>query len=351
MKLNNKWMMIALIPVIAACGNQGNQLNSNLAAPVSVADVTKQSIVQFINTTGTASAASQVVLNSEMAGDYHLAKNPRTGGVFKLGDIVEKGQTIVRFVNPEYVNTNSVSTKKMNLEMAEMEYEKQKSLYDKGGVTLRELKNSEISLAESKTSYENASLQIAKMEVKAPFRGVIVDLPHVTNGTRVSSGTSIVTLMDYSKLMMEVNLPEKFLNTINIGQEASITNYTIPNDTLKAQINELSPVVSTETRTFKGKIQIDNSELKLRPGMFVKADIEIARRDSVIVIPKDIIMTSARGKTVYIVDRGAAQRRIITTGLENETSIEVTEGLNVNDRIVIKGYETLRDRSSVKIIK
>jgi RND family efflux transporter MFP subunit len=157
--------------------------------------------------------------------------------------------------------------------------------------------------------------------------------------------------MDYSKLMMDVNLPEKFLNTIKIGQEVSITNYTIPNDTLKAQINELSPVVSTETRTFKGKMLINNAEMKLRPGMFVKADIEIARKDTAIVIPKDIIVAGSRGKTVYIVDKGAAQRRTISTGLENETSVEVTEGLKVNDRLVIKGYETLRDHSKVKIIK
>ncbi len=351
MKLNNKWMMIALIPVIAACGNQGNQLNNELAAPVSVADVTKQPIVQYINTTGTATAASQVVLTSEMTGDYQLARNSRTGGVFKLGDMVEKGQTIVKFENPEYVNSNSIETKKLNLEIAELEYQKQKSLYDKGGVTFRELKNSEVSLAEAKTSYENARIKLEKMEVKAPFRGILVDLPHITNGTRIASGTSVATLMDYGKLMMEVNLPEKFLTTIRIGQEVSITNYTLPNDTLKAQINELSPVVSTETRTFKGKMLIDNSDLKLRPGMFIKADIEIARKDSAIVIPKDIIVSGSRGKTVYIVDRGAAQRRIITTGLENETSVEVTEGLKVNDRVVIKGYETLRDRSKVKIIK
>ena len=134
--------------------------------------------------------------------------------------------------------------------------------------------------------------------------------------------------MDYSKLMMDVNLPEKYLNTIKLGQEVNITNYTLPNDTLKAQISELSPVISTETRTFMGKMTINNPELKLRPGMFVKADIEIARKDSAIVIPKEIIVAGVRGKTVFIIDRGAAQRRTITTGLENEKYVEVIEGIS-----------------------
>ncbi len=350
LKKISKWVLFALIPVMAACGNQGSQVNNELPIPVSVTDVVKSSIVQYINTTGTATAASQVTLNTEMAGIYRLGKNPKTGGDFKLGDIIEKGQVIIRLENPETQNSIAINTKKLNLDISELENQKQKSLFEKGGVTLRELKNSEVSLAQATTDYENAKIQLAKMEVIAPFRGAIVDLPQITSGTRITSNTAVVTLMDYSKLLMEINLPEKTISTIQVGQEVSITNYTLPKDTLKAKINELSPVVSTETRTFKGKLVIDNPGLKLRPGMFVKADIEIARRDSAIVILKEIIVSGNRGKTVYIVEKGASRDRIITTGLENETMVEVIEGLKVNDRIVTKGYETLRGNSKVKII-
>ncbi len=350
LKKSSKWALVALIPFMAACGNQGSQISSELAIPVSVMDVVRKPIVQYISTTGTATAASQVTLNTEMAGIYHLVKNPKTGADFKLGDIVEKGQVIVRLENPETQNSIAIATKKLNLDISELENQKQKSLYEKGGVTLRELKNSEVSLAQANTDYENAKIQLAKMEVIAPFRGAIVDLPQITGGTRANANTAVVTLMDYSKLLMEINLPEKNISTINVGQEVAITNYTLPKDTLQAKINELSPVVSTETRTFKGKLLINNPELKLRPGMFVKADIEVARRDSAIVISKEIIIAGNRGKTVYIVEKGSVRERIITTGLENETSVEVIEGLKKNERVVTKGFETLRDRSKVKII-
>jgi membrane fusion protein, multidrug efflux system len=350
LKKSYKWALVVMIPLMAACGNQGSQLNSELAIPVSVADVINKPIVQYISTTGTANAASQVTLYSEMAGIYHLIKNPKTGAEFKLGDIVEKGQVVVRLENPETQNSIAIATKKLNFDISELENQKQKSLYEKGGVTLRELKNSEVALAQANTDYENAKIQLAKMDVIAPFRGAIVDLPQVTGGTRINTNTSVVTLMDYSKLLMEINLPEKNISTINVGQEVSITNYTLPKDTLLARINELSPVVSTETRTFKGKLVIDNPGLKLRPGMFVKADIEVARRDSAIVIPKEIIVSGNRGKAVYIVEKGAVRERIITTGLENETSVEVIEGLKKNERVVVKGFETLRNNSKVKII-
>lgn len=351
MKINKLWRFLLFLPALASCGNQQSQVQSDIAVPVSVIDVKKGPIVQYINSTGTANAASQVVLTTEMAGNYILGVNPKTGRTFKLGDQVDKGQVIVRLENPEYINNISVDTKKLNFEIAGLEDEKQKSLYEKGGVTYRELKNAEVALAQAKTSYEDAKIQQQKTEVKAPFRGIVVDIPQITNNTRINAATSVVTLMDYSKLMMEVNLPEKYLTTIKLGQEVNITNYTLPNDTLKAQISELSPVISTETRTFRGKMTIDNPELKLRPGMFVKADIEIARKDSAIVIPKEIIVAGSRGKTIYIVDKGAAQRRTITTGLENEKSVEVIEGLKANSRLVVKGFETLRDQSKVKIVK
>ncbi len=101
----------------------------------------------------------------------------------------------------------------------------------------------------------------------------------------------------------------------------------------------------------KASISISNPNYLLRPGMFVKADIIINHKDSVIVIPKSIILSRQRGKTVFVVDRGVAAERIIETGLENLTDIEVTRGLVKNDRVVTGGFETLSNKSKVKIIK
>jgi multidrug efflux pump subunit AcrA (membrane-fusion protein) len=85
--------------------------------------------------------------------------------------------------------------------------------------------------------------------------------------------------------------------------------------------------------------------------MFVRADIVTTHKDSAIVIPKNIILSRQRGKTVFIVDRGVAVERIIETGLENLSEVEVTRGLAKNERVVTSGFETLSSKSKVKIIK
>ena len=255
---NNKLLFLLTIVIAAvSCNNQGVTETADLAVPVSVENIKLQSIQQFINTTGTAKATYETVLNSEMAGEYELLKNPATGKPYKLGDRVKKGQVIVRLHDEEYVNQIAIESRKLNLEISQQEYEKQKSLYEKGGVTLRELRNSEVSSINAKYDYENAELQLAKMEVKAPFAGVIVELPYYTPETRVTTNQHMVSLMSYDKMYLEINLPEKNITDIKTGQEAIITNYTIEEDTLTGVVTELSPIISTETRTFSGTIQID----------------------------------------------------------------------------------------------
>ena len=337
--------------LLAACGNQPQGGQTEIETPVSVKELKRSSISKLINTTGTALATYSVELNAEMSGYYNLQTNPSTGKPFKLGDVVRKGQLIIRLEDKEYENGIALESRKLSLEIAEQEQSKQKALYEKGGVTLSEMRNTEVRVTNARYDLENAMLNLEKMSVKAPFDGVIVSLPHYTPQSRVSQGSPMVGLMSYSNMYMEINLPESAIGYVQANQPVHITHYTLLQDTLKGVISELSPAISTETRTFKGKILIDNSQLKLRPGMFVKADIVVDRADSAIVIPKEVIISRRNRKFVYVVERNTAILRDIQTGLEDEENVEVTQGLNENDNLIIRGYETLRENSRVKVLK
>lgn len=343
-------ILFAAFVAIFGCATRQESETTDLAIPVSIEDVRLQMIQQYVNTTGTAKATQEVVLSSEMAGTYKRLNNPATGRPYKLGDRVRAGQVIIRLEDEEYVNNIALSSRKLNLEISEQEYEKQKSLYEKGGVTLRELRNAEVTATNARYDYENAQLGLSKMDIIAPFTGVIVDLPFYTPGTRVNSGSQMVSLMSYENMFLEINLPEKSISEVALGQNVIITSHTLTDDTLKGVVSELSPAISTETRTFKGKITIDNPEMKLRPGMFVKVDIVTAQKDSAVVVPKSLVLSSGRGKIVFVVEQSTAIERRITTGIENQEYSEVISGLSVGDRLVVRGFETLRNNSKVKVI-
>ena len=341
----------SFILLMVACSTQPQNNQNEIETPVSVKELKPGSISRLINTTGTALATYSIELNSEMTGDYTLQTNPRTGKPYKLGDAVKKGQIIVKFENREYENSIAKDAKKLSLEIAEQEQVKQKELFEKGGVTLSDMRNTDVRAMNAKIDLDNAEINIDKMNIIAPFDGIIVSLPHYTTNSRVSQGSAMVGIMDYAHLYMDVNLPESAIEYVKANQPVRITHYTLPDDTLDAVISELSPAISTETRTFRGKVLIENKELKIRPGMFVKADIVVDRAESAIIIPKDAVISNRNRKYVYIVERNTAVMRIIKTGLEDEENIQVTEGLNENENLVIRGHETLRENSRVKILK
>ncbi|MDP4222686.1 MAG: efflux RND transporter periplasmic adaptor subunit [Bacteroidota bacterium] len=347
---------ILLLPVTTlflfiSCRNREQNLTADVEIPVSVQELKPGSIKEFVNTTGTAFPKGEIELKSKIPASYFLEKNPQTGRLWQLGDRVKAGVLIVRLEDQEYVNSVKMETNQLNLELMESELKKQESLYEKGGVTMRELKTAGINYENAKTAVVTSKLQLEKMKIIAPIDGVIVDLPYHTQGTQIEAGLTMVKIMDYRTMYMDVQLPEKYISVIKPGQPVLLTNYTIPEDTIIGNVTQLSPAINADTRTFKGTISIDNRDFLLRPGMFVKADIVTSRKDSVIVIPKNIILSRQKGKTVFIVDRGVAAERIIETGLENISDAEVTRGLAKNERVVISGYETLSNRSKVKIIK
>jgi membrane fusion protein, multidrug efflux system len=345
------FLIAASIVILASCRNQEQNLNADIEIPVSAENIKLKSIEEFINTTGTAFPKGEITIKSKITASYYLEKNPETGRFWQLGDKIKAGALIARLDDKEYVNSIKLETNQLNLELTESELKKEESLYEKGGVTLKELKTAGINYENAKTTVESSRLQLDKTKIVAPIDGVIVDLPYYTQSTQVETGSTIAKIMDYQVMFMDVQFPEKYISVIKPGQIVKLTNYTIPNDTIIGNITQLSPAINPDTITFKGNISINNPKYLLRPGMFVKADIITNHKDSVIVIPKNIVLSRQRGKTVFIVDRGIAAERIIETGLENVTEVEVTKGLLKNDRIVISGFETLSNKSKVKIIK
>ncbi|MFC1490296.1 efflux RND transporter periplasmic adaptor subunit [Candidatus Latescibacterota bacterium] len=346
-----KYIPLYLLIVTVACSSPETQINTEVASPVEVEEIVYKSIEEFLPSTGTVNATQNIALQSEASGFYRLADNPRTSKPFALGDTVKKGDVIVYIDNPEQLNSIAIDTKKLDLDLSRSEYENQQSLYELGGITQRELTTAEISAKNAEYSYNNSLITLEKMKVVAPFDGIITDLTYYTPGEKVGSGAEMATVMNYKKLNMDINLPGKLLGQIKVGQPIRTMNYTIPDEFLNGIISQVSPVLDPATRTFKATIDIDNPDLLLRPGMFVNTDIIVAAKDSTFVISKELIMSNRNRKTVYVVEQGTAIQRVVTTGLENPTEIEIVEGLELNERLVIEGYETLRNRAKVTIVQ
>ncbi len=342
---------IVFLMALSGCKEEMMNISSESTIPVRVEELGLKSIREYVTATGTVVAAKEMILALEQAGYYKLQTNPRTGRPFAMGDSVKSGEKLVVLTNPEYVNSIAIDSKKLNFESSERELEKQKAIYDKGGITLSELTAAESSFINAGYSYENAKLSLAKLEIKAPFSGTIVQLDHYTQNQWVAAGASAVTVMDYSTLFSDVSLPGKEMDSVSRNQQAIVTNFSSAVNTLDARIDQISPALDPESRMFTLRLKIPNPNLSFKPGMFIKADIIVNEKESALVIPKDIILEKRGRPTVYVVQRGFAQERRLQTGMENPDEIEVIEGLQEGDSLVIEGFETLRHQSRVNVLK
>lgn len=340
---------IALCILILSCGRPEDQAATEVAASVTVMAVSIKPIEEFITAAGTVAAIQSTDVKSETSGLYHPAKNPRTGRPFAIGDEVKKGEALVNLESDELENSVKIESAKLNLDLTRREYEKQKSLYEKGGVTLSDLNTSEKSLIDAKYSYESALIQLAKLKITAPLDGIITDWTSHPVGVKIDSGESIARIMNYRRLIMDASLPGKHLGRVRVNMEARITNINLSGIVFRGKITQVSPALDSSTRAFKTTLEIENPGGELKPGMFVKAEIVVDRHESAVVIPKDVIMTQRQNRVVYVVERGLAVERPVKTGLENAGEVEITEGLSVDDRLVVKGFETLRNRAKVKV--
>lgn len=343
--------IVSLGVTLLSCGGDRGNSMSETTTPVWVEETQNRTIEEYITTTGTAKATKNIELKSETTGSYVLQRNPRTGKPYQLGDIVDAGEVIVRLENREYVNGIQLESKKLQIGITEKEWEGQKILLEKGGATQKDVSTAESAYINAKLALENAEISLAKVAIKAPFKGAIVSLPFYTSNVEVPSGQAIVGIMDYSKMYVETQFPENTMPKLEIGQKVYITNYNIKSDTLQGRLAQLSPAVNEATRTFGGYIEIDNPKLKLRPGMFAKADVITSKKDSVLSIPKEIITSRHGNKVIYVVNRSAAEEKVIKIGISDDKYVEVEKGLAPGDKVVVKGYEWLRNQSKVKVMK
>lgn len=343
--------LIIVLLALASCQNSTSDFSTDIAVPVSVEELKLKSIQQTYQTTGTVSATNEWIAQSEMSGDYELQINARTGTYFRMGDRVKKGDLIIRLKNREYENSANIEGAKLDLEISEMEYKKLQALYEKGGATARELVTGEQTLVRAKQTYENAQITLDKMSIRAPFDGVITSLPFYSRGLEVSEGNEMLGIMEYKQMVMDLSFPENMLPTVKVGQQIELMNYTLTNDTLFGKITELSPAIDEETRTFSGRLVVKNNNSVLRPGMFVKCEIQLEKKDSVIVIDKDLLQAEGNRKVVYVTERENARRRRVVTGLENDDEVEIVDGLKPGERLIVEGYETLTNRTKIKVIQ
>lgn len=346
-----KKFLTFLLPslLLISCSGEEEEWGSDVKVPVSVMEVKKGDIEELVTSTGTVKPRAEAAIFSEVSGAYYLADHPVAQRKMKEGDRVERGWIIARLENEELVVSARSESKRLTMEAAKREFEKQEKLYEKGGVTLSELETARRNMVDAEFNYRASVLQLDKLNIKSPISGVITYLNSATDGIWLSSGTEIARIMDYSWVELYLNIPAGDIQQISIGQAVKVTNYSIPDRWFRGEVTEISPTIDPQSRAFTVKVTVKNTDLTLKPGMFVKANVVVRKKTGTIVIPRYAVQSRDDTHIVFIVQKQRAKVREIKKGLEDRENVEVLEGLETGERLVVKGFESLRDGVKVKV--
>ncbi|MEM9577560.1 MAG: efflux RND transporter periplasmic adaptor subunit [Pseudomonadota bacterium] len=196
------------------------------------------------------------------------------------------------------------------------------------------VKTAEATLAERR-------YQLARAEITAPFPGIVLEVD--TNpGEFISSGASVVTLLDTGSIEIEASVPSKYISVLEPGLQ--IDGFTEAGDALTLELRVLLPTEDTATRT--RPVRFVSSQLTeldaLAIGQSITVNIPVSIPREVLSVPKDALVQARGGWTVFVAADGKAQPRPVQIGVALGDRFEVLDGLAEGDVVVTRGNERLR---------
>lgn len=337
-------LLIALAgTLIAGCGvgvastpdSQPEPISAPL--PVNVVSPEITEIFATYHTTSTIVSDRDAPISARVAGEVIEV-------FVEEGDWVEKGQTLARLDGDRLrIQMNQA---KANLEKTTREYERNINLHERGLVSTASFDGTKFDLDALDASYRLGKLNYGYTFVRASISGV-VSSRDIKVGQHVSVGDTTFRITDPSELMAYLQIPQNELAKFAVGYAASIYVDSMPDRIFAASIARISPTIDVRNGTFRATALIDNHEALLAPGMFGRFEIAFEKHSDVLVIPTAAVIEEDNVSVVYVVEDGAARRRTITTGIEEDGQIEVLSGLSGFEKIIVTGQSGLRDGSRV----
>ncbi|GHV92822.1 hypothetical protein AGMMS50268_33250 [Spirochaetia bacterium] len=171
------------------------------------------------------------------------------------------------------------------------------------------------------------------MPLYAQFGGIVLER-QIAPGAYIRQGDRLYSLVDLSTAWINADIYEKDIANVRVGHEAVITSQAYPGETFTGKVVFINPVLDDVTRTLKVRVELDNSEGKLKPNMFVSASIRVPLGES-IVIPESAILESANGQMVFWAqNENTFVRHAVTAGQYANGYVQILSGLEPDDIVV-----------------
>jgi RND family efflux transporter MFP subunit len=341
--------------------------------PVEVAQIQRGPIALQRTFSGELEALAEFVVAPKVSGRVLRV-------IVNIADTVKRGQVVAELDNDEYVQVvaqaqadlevakANLSEARSALEIANREFKRTESLLKRGIASDSEfdavrqdrlakqaqLKVAEAQVTKAKSSLETANIRLRYTRVTAGWTGGdenrVVAERYVDEGQTVAANAPLLLIVELNPIIGVVFVTERDYANLKPGQLVALTTDAYPGETYSGRIDRIAPVFRKSTRQARIEMTIDNSQHRLKPGMFIRATVVLDRVAETTIVPEQALTKRADRNGVFIVseDGRSVTWREVKPGIREGDRLQV-EGEGLSGRVVILGQQLVKDGSAITI--
>ncbi|WP_417347731.1 efflux RND transporter periplasmic adaptor subunit [Ferrimonas sp.] len=341
---------LSLVWILSACGQAPAADDTSketdaakeeqvVTLPVETQPVVQDTVASYYSSTAILEAPEEAMVVSRVPGVITQVN-------VEEGDKVTQGQVLASIDSERY--RYNLDKAQAELDVIDQELNRLKKIANQQLVSEEAMAKLEFRRLSAIADRDLAALQLKESRAEAPFDGVVAKRL-VKRGNMAEQYKELFYIVRQDELHGIIHLPEQELAQVRKGQMAELI---LSGDERKhqAKVLRISPIVDADTGTFKVTLTVPNGQGNLKAGMFARARLKYDAHEGTLVISKNALLRQDQGHAVFVVEEGKAKRRAVELGYEDEGRVEITQGLALNDQVVVRGQHQLKDDASVEVI-
>ncbi len=322
-------------------GGGGGRGRNTGPVPVEVVLARVDTVIEAITATGQVEALQSIELRPEVGG--RLVEI-----LVREGAVVAQGTALFKVDDGEL--KAEVARALADRDLAQQALTRTRQLLQEKAAAPADVERAEAQMRSTQAGLDLLQLRLDRTVVRSPFTGV-VGRRLASLGDYVNSSTRLITLQTVNPQRAVFNVPERYADQLRLGQSVKFQVAALGGKDFSGVVDFVDPVVSLPGRTITVKAQVPNSTRALQAGMFIEARLQTALRPDAIVIPEDAVSPQQGSMWVWVVDQGKADRRQVVLGVRMPGIVEVREGVQAGDQVVVGGSERLTPGVQVQLVE
>lgn len=350
MRFNKKFTLITLIALsILMTGCSGEQTEKEqdknkeepiYRVPVEATKVKIGAISNTYNTTAVLEARAESKVTNKVSGMIEKI-------LVEEGMLVNKGDVLAEIDSENYLLELERAT--IDLESAIAEFNRSKPVNGRQLVAAKDFEKLEFAVKSRRNQQKVAQIQVRDTKVRAPISGIIAERMVKEGNMTANPGGVMFSIVALETLQGVVYLPESEINNIHIGQQAFL-QFPSTQQAIPASIALISPIIDTDSGTFKVTLNVENNDYTLKPGMFARVSLTLDKRENAQLVPLKAILVTDTETSLFVVEDNKAKKLTVETGYEENGFVELLSPIDADTPIITVGQQSLKVGTEVKVV-